>query len=116
VAEEAGTLKKRRVSESVWGLVATHINTATTAIVIVSEMLASIGKAMAEIGRTSQNYVCEYRCHSVWHTLEAVLFPVCGLLYGLWYVIKISLRLGGDRRRRRHHRRNLLCRSGADRQ
>jgi hypothetical protein len=87
VAEEAGTPKKRRASESVWGLVATHINTGTTAIVIVSEMLASIGKAMAEIGRTLQNYVREYRCHSVWHTLEAVLFPVCGLLYGLWYVI-----------------------------
>jgi hypothetical protein len=47
-------------------------------------------------GVWSPRTVREYRCHSVWHTLAAVLFPVCSLLYGLWYVIKISLRLGGD--------------------
>ena len=82
VAEEAGTPKKRRASESVWGLVATHINTATTAIVIVSEMSASIGKAMAHIAelcaRVSMAHRLAHTCSSIVPRLgPAVWIVVC---------------------------------------
>ena len=93
--------EREEASGTTWSMIATDIKTTMkTAMAIVWEMSASIGKAMAEIGR---NYVLEYRCHVVWHApvavlaaaLVAALFPVLGLLFGLGYVIFISLRLIG---------------------